>query len=151
MYDFSALSSYYEKILATGEVKCIDDEIPFETPETWQWCRLGNVINLLSGRDLQPNEYNSKGNGIPYMTGASNFEYGKLIINRWTMNPVTISSLGDILITCKGTIGEIAINNIGEIHIARQIMAISSKIVYSIAYINAKSKSQKHNTRNFKG
>ena len=130
MYDFSALSSYYEKILATGEVKCIDDEIPFEIPETWQWGRLGNVINLLSGRDLQPNEYNSKGNGIPYMTGASNFEYGKLIINRWTMNPVTISSLGDILITCKGTIGEIAINNIGEIHIARQIMAISSKIVY---------------------
>ena len=28
-----SLSSYYEKFLATGEVKCIDDEIPFEIPK----------------------------------------------------------------------------------------------------------------------
>ena len=36
-------NSYYEKILATGEVKCIDDEIPFEIPQGWEWCRLGEV------------------------------------------------------------------------------------------------------------
>ena len=38
------MSSYYEKILATGEVKCIDDEIPFEIPNGWEWCRLRDVI-----------------------------------------------------------------------------------------------------------
>ena len=32
-------NSYYEKILATGEVKCIDEEIPFEIPESWEWVR----------------------------------------------------------------------------------------------------------------
>ena len=37
-------NSYYEKILATGEVKCIDEEIPFEIPKGWEWCRLRDVI-----------------------------------------------------------------------------------------------------------
>ena len=36
-------NSYYEKILATGEVKCIDEEIPFEIPQGWEWCRLGEI------------------------------------------------------------------------------------------------------------
>ena len=36
-------NSYYEKILATGEVKCIDDEIPFEIPVGWSWSRLGSL------------------------------------------------------------------------------------------------------------
>lgn len=37
-------NSYYEKILATGEVKCIDEDIPFEIPQGWEWCRLRGVI-----------------------------------------------------------------------------------------------------------
>ena len=37
------MSSYYEKFLATGEVKCIDEEIPFEIPKGWEWCRLGEI------------------------------------------------------------------------------------------------------------
>ena len=128
------MSSYYEKLLATGEVKCIDEEIPFEIPATWEWCRLGDVIQLLSGRDLEPYHYNSDGIGIPYMTGASNFCHEELIVNRWTEVPVTVSHIGDLLITCKGTIGTMAFNNIGDIHIARQIMGISSSYV-SLKYI----------------
>ena len=37
-------NSYYEKILATGEVKCIDEEVPFEIPQGWEWCRMRDVI-----------------------------------------------------------------------------------------------------------
>ena len=40
----NSLSSYYEKMLATGEVKCIDEEIPFEIPQGWEWERFGNVM-----------------------------------------------------------------------------------------------------------
>ena len=38
-------NSYYEKILATGEVKCIDDEIPFEIPQSWEWARFAMIVN----------------------------------------------------------------------------------------------------------
>ena len=41
--------SYYENILATGEVKCIDDEIPFEIPQGWEWERIGNILETTSG------------------------------------------------------------------------------------------------------
>ena len=37
-------NSYYEKFLATGEVKCIDEEIPFEIPASWEWERIGNIF-----------------------------------------------------------------------------------------------------------
>ena len=37
-------NSYYEKILATEEVKCIDEEIPFEIPNGWEWCRVSSLF-----------------------------------------------------------------------------------------------------------
>ena len=43
------MSSYYEKILATGEVKCIDEEVPFEIPQGWEWERIGNLFETTSG------------------------------------------------------------------------------------------------------
>lgn len=43
------MSSYYEKILATGEVKCIDEEVPFEIPKGWEWERIGNLFETTSG------------------------------------------------------------------------------------------------------
>ncbi|MDB8931841.1 restriction endonuclease subunit S [Parabacteroides merdae] len=42
-------NSYYEKFLPTGEVKCIDEEIPFEIPNGWQWERIGNIFETTSG------------------------------------------------------------------------------------------------------
>ena len=43
------MSSYYEKMLATGEVKCIDEEIPFDVPNGWEWERIGNLFETTSG------------------------------------------------------------------------------------------------------
>ena len=115
---------YYEKI---GK-KCVDitEEIPFPIPANWQWIRLDQGISLLSGRDLDPSQYNQLHHGIPYITGASNFVNSSLLINRWTDSPITIANKGDLLLTCKGTIGSMAFNDIGQIHIARQVMAITS-------------------------
>ena len=42
-------NSYYEKLLATGEVKCIDEEIPFDVPNGWEWERIGNLFETTSG------------------------------------------------------------------------------------------------------
>ena len=47
-------NSYYEKIIATGEVKCIDEEIPFEIPNGWEWERVGNIffVTKLAGFEI---------------------------------------------------------------------------------------------------
>ena len=121
-------NSYYEKV--GNNVNCIDEKIPFELPEGWAFIRLNTAWELISGRDLSPSEYNDKNDGIPYITGASNFRNGHISLVRWTTVPQVITRRGDLLLTCKGTIGEIAHNNFGEAHIARQIMAIRN--IYSL-------------------
>lgn len=99
-------------------------EIAVDAPSHWEWGRFGELWQLLSGRDLEPSKYSNSKNGIPYITGASNIENGIIAVNRWTPAPVVVSITGDLLITCKGTIGKTAFNTLGEIHIARQIMAV---------------------------
>ena len=47
-------NSYYEKILATGEEKCIDEEIPFEIPQGWEWCRIASLADVVRGGSPRP-------------------------------------------------------------------------------------------------
>ena len=106
-------------------MKCIEDEIPFDVPDGWAWCRYSDVIELYSGQDLTPEQYNDANDGIPYITGASNLEHGKVIINRWTPTPTTHATTGDLLLTVKGSgVGKMAFCDIADAHIARQIMAL---------------------------
>ena len=125
--------SYYEKI--GNEVENIDDQIPFELPDGWAFVRLKELWELISGRDLSPSEYNADGTGIPYITGASNFVDSKVELVRWTTSPQVITETGDLLLTCKGTVGEMAFNNFGSAHIARQIMAIRNKFALNSEYL----------------
>ena len=128
---------HYEKF-ADGSAKCIEDEIPFELPEGWAWCHYADVIELYSGQDLTPDRYNDIGEGIPYITGASNLENGKVIINRWTTTPTTHATIGDLFLTVKGSgVGKMAFCDIIDTHIARQIMALrcTSAITPQYLYI----------------
>ena len=118
-----------------GKAKCIEGEIPFEIPEGWSWARLGCLVQLTSGIDLAKAEYNSENKGIPYITGASNFKKGFLLENRWTEAPKRVSRKGDLLFTCKGTVGEMAINRFASAHIARQVMAITPYGKISLNYL----------------
>lgn len=126
-------NSYYEKV--GNEVKNIDGDIPFELPDGWEFIRLKELWELISGRDLSPSEYNADEIGIPYITGASNFVNGKVELMRWTTSPQVITKTGDLLLTCKGTIGEMAFNNFGDAHIARQIMAIRNTFELNPEYL----------------
>ena len=115
---------HYEKF-DDGSVQEID--VPYDIPDTWEWVRLRRVISLLSGRDLNKSNYfDGKVGGTPYVTGASNFSNGLVNTNRYTNHPTVLSYKGDLLITVKGTIGELAFNYFQKAHIARQIMAIQS-------------------------
>jgi len=93
-------------------------------PTNWALARVEDIGQLLSGRDLTNDECNSDNMGLPYLIGASNIEGDTFSFIRWTEKPQVISQMGDILISCKGTIGTIVKNDIGDMHIARQFMAI---------------------------
>lgn len=95
---------------------------------SWEEKKLGEVALLLSGQDFPPTKYNSDGNGIPYITGASNFDDTHILINRWTDEPSVIAQENDVLLVCKGSgYGKTIIADFKEAHIARQIMALRVK------------------------
>ena len=136
-----------ERLIAEGKIKRSKksatsdtshyENVPFEVPEGWCWCRLEDYFELLSGQDFPPEKYNDAQNGIPYIIGASNLYMGKIVINRWTQTPSVKTTKGDLLVVCKGAgVGKMALNDIGDMHIARQIQAIRdvSKMM-SIEYI----------------
>ena len=103
------------------------ENVPFKVPEGWVWTTLEETIELVSGQDFPPEKYNVNIAGIPYIIGASNIENEQLVINRWTEFPSVYSHLNDLLVVCKGAgVGKMAINNIGTVHIARQIQAVRS-------------------------
>ena len=128
------------------------ENVPFEIPKSWVLSYFSELVTLLSGRDLENNDCNSNREGIPYLIGASNIVDGKINITRWTTKPLVISKRGDILISCKGTIGEVVTNVIGEIHIARQFMAIQTLPKVFVGYIELYIKSIVNNIkRNARG
>ena len=72
------MSSYYEKILATGEVKCIDEEVPFEIPVSWSWARLTHVTFLIE--DCPHSTAKDEGKGYP-LVRTPNIGFGFLLLN----------------------------------------------------------------------
>ena len=71
-------NSYYEKILATGEVKCIDEEVPFEIPASWSWARLTHVTYLIE--DCPHSTAKDEGKGYP-LVRTPNIGFGFLQLN----------------------------------------------------------------------
>ena len=69
-------NSYYEKILATGEVKCIDEEVPFEIPQGWEWCRMSTLTTRFStgpfGTMLHKEDYTDNGVAVINPTNIIN-------------------------------------------------------------------------------
>lgn len=71
-------NSYYEKLLATGKVKCIDEEIPFEIPQGWEWCRLVEVGKTETGTTPSKSHPEYFGDYIPFL-GPANILNSKIV------------------------------------------------------------------------
>ena len=87
------MNSYYEKFLASGEVKCIDDEIPFEIPQGWEWCRISDVCMMQAGKNITADKIFSEqsevypyrcvgGNGLRGYVAEFNTEGNHAIVGR---------------------------------------------------------------------
>ena len=84
-------NSYYEKFLATGEVKCIDAEIPFDIPQGWEWCRMGELISYQNGYAYTSSELNKEGKGLPVIKSGNLMTYEVVLKpnNDYVENPST--------------------------------------------------------------
>ena len=66
-------NSYYEKTLATGAVCCIDDEIPFDIPQGWEWCRIKHICSMQAGKNISSAEiFQDKTDLHPYRCVGGN-------------------------------------------------------------------------------
>jgi len=125
------------KLIKAGKLKkekelppITEDEIPFELPEGWVWCRLGEVIELISGQHVEAADWNNKEDGYPYLTGPSDFGVSSPIFSRWTRKPKVFAMKNDILITVKGSgVGKLNLLHEDNIAIGRQLMAVRVKYI----------------------
>ena len=95
MSQIYSISSYYEKILATGEVKCIDEEVPFEIPKGWEWTRVGNIFWVTKLAGFEYTKYFTKDaissiNTVPIVR-AQNVRTGRFEENKNETITLTLS------------------------------------------------------------
>lgn len=64
-------NSYYEKFTLSGEVKCIDEEIPFEIPNGWEWCRLKDIVFIFTGATFKKEEVSVENIDIRILRGGN--------------------------------------------------------------------------------
>ena len=138
-------NSYYEKF-DNGEVKCIDEDVPFELPASWCWCRLGTIFAHNTGKAL--NSSDTAGTLMTYIT-TSNLYWDRFELDSLKEMPFTESEIekctvktGDLLVCEGGDIGRSAIwmfdNDIriqNHIHRLRPYVSLSNRFYYYVLYI----------------
>ena len=105
-------NSHYEKL--DNVERCIDDELPFNIPESWCWCRLKSIVNVVSARRVHQSDWRSE--GVPFYRSR---EIGKLADTGFVDNELHITEAlynklsssgvphgGDLMVTAVGTLGK---------------------------------------------
>ena len=119
IYKNSTDNCYYQKYTDDCE-KNISDEIPFDVPESWTWCRLPEVCRKSITDGTHNSPPNSDSGDFVYIT-AKNIKNLKIYLDDATYVSKEIHEfiysrcspeLNDVLLTKDGTIGEVAVNNL---------------------------------------
>ena len=127
-------------------MKCIDEEIPFEIPEGWEWCRLGILFSHCTGKAL--NGINKKGKLYTYIT-TSNLYWDRFEISTLKEMFFTDEELdkctatkGDLLVCEGGDIGRSAIWNYdydiriqNHIHKLRAYLPLCTRFFYYVMFL----------------
>ena len=128
------------------EIKDISDEIPFDIPESWCWCRLDSIFYHNTGKAL--NSSKTQGTKMQYITTSNlywnKFELDKLKEMPFTENEIekcTVSK-GDLLVCEGGDIGRAAIWNYdypmriqNHIHRIRPYLQVDMYFYYYVFYL----------------
>jgi type I restriction enzyme S subunit len=145
LYQRSVKNSYYEKF-DSCEIKCIDEDIPFELPDSWCWCRLGTLFAHNTGKAL--NSSDTAGTPMTYIT-TSNLYWDRFELDSLKKMPFTESEIekctvtkGDLLVCEGGDIGRSAIWMFDEdiriqnhIHRLRPYISLSNRFYYYVLFM----------------
>ena len=137
-------NKYYEQI--GKETTCVDDEIPFDIPNTWSWIRLGHLFQHNTGKAL--NGSNKRGTPYEYIT-TSNLYWNHFVLDNLRQMPFTDEELdkctvkiGDLLVCEGGDIGRSAIWNYDKniriqnhIHRLRSYVPVCTMFFYYALYL----------------
>ena len=137
-------NSHYEKLDAAE--RCIDDELPFEIPDSWEWVRLGTVFQHNTGKAL--NASNRDGEKLTYIT-TSNLYWDRFVLDNLKTMPFTDSEVdkctvqqGDLLVCEGGDIGRAAIWGSNKpmriqnhIHRLRAYVPVCTRFFYYLFYL----------------
>ena len=116
-------------------MKCIDDEIPFEIPAGWEWCKINNIAFVTKLAGFEYTKYiadNLQTTGVPLFKGK-NVQGGKIIYDCEAFIPESLSdelersqiSKKCLLTPYVGTIGNIGIHNrSGKFHLGSNVGTI---------------------------
>ncbi len=138
-------NSYYEKF-DSGDIKCIDEDVPFELPDSWCWCRLGTLFAHNTGKAL--NSSDTAGTLMTYIT-TSNLYWDRFELDSLKEMPFTESEIekctvtkGDLLVCEGGDIGRSAIWMHNEdiriqnhIHRLRPYISLSNRFFYYVLFM----------------
>ena len=115
-------NSYYEKI---GEkISCIDDEIQFETPNSWEWCSITNISEIIMGSSPDGLSIQPIGNGVEFHQGKIYFNDKYIgLSDKSTNEPSKIAPANSVLLCVRAPVGEVNITQ-REICIGRGLSAI---------------------------
>ena len=129
-----------------GKERCIADEVPFEIPDSWCWCRLGTIFQHNTGKAL--NSSNHQGTMMQYITTSNlywdRFELDKLKEMLFTDSEVEKCTVtkGDLLVCEGGDIGRAAIWNYdypmriqNHIHRLRSYAPVEVYFFYYVFYL----------------
>ena len=96
---------------------CIDEEIPFDIPDTWKWCRLRNIVSILGDGIHGTPEYDAIGEY--YFINGNNLSNNRIVIKENTerVNKEEYNKYkkelnkNTILVSINGTIGNVGYYN----------------------------------------
>ena len=126
-------NSYYENI--NGKEHCIDDEIPFNIPDSWRWCRLNTITLISMGSSPKGETLNQNNDGIEFHQGKTLFSDKYLNTNNvFTNKPTIIADVDSVLMCVRAPVGKVNITK-RKICIGRGLSSIKGLSAIDSEYL----------------
>ena len=135
---------HYEKF-ADGTVKCIEEELPFDVPEGWEWTRLQSITSILTDGTHKTPTYSEDGY---IFLSSKNVTSGKIDWSNIMYIPESLHQelysrlapkIGDILLAKNGTTGVAAIvdrEEVFDIYVSLALIRVVENIIDPLYILN---------------